>query len=168
MQRLRNLLEESHKDLKQWFLFHQECLLLAEDEWALKAFSIFSDYLLKHLAFENAFLLSSSVQNLRWPVNVYQKEHDKLLLMQAKSEVLLNRLVLLDGRRRRLFLLELLDQQQSFMHVMEHHEEREEQDLFLHIQESSSALEQWIQIDNALTQEHQHAKQQLKKLLETR
>ena len=54
---LRNYLQESHKDIMQWFLLHQECLLLGDDSQAKNAFEIFSDYLSQHMDFEDTLVI---------------------------------------------------------------------------------------------------------------
>lgn len=161
---LRFQLEESHKDLKQWFLMHQECLLLGDDHHAALAFDGFQAYLLAHLRFENNNLLSQDVHDLRWAVKVYRKEHDKLEQMLEKSVSLLRGYYLLEGRRKRVALLEVLDFQRSFLHVMEHHEEREEQDLFLKLTYDADTLSLWSDV-SAQLQRFDHVRETLKALL---
>lgn len=131
---LKNQLAESHKDLHQWFLFHQECLLLGEDILAMQAYDAFMSYLQKHIQFENQYLLNDMrLNDGRWPLEVYRKEHDKLDAMLVRLSQMLVDYQRLQGRRKRLALLELLDYEQTLRHVMEHHEEREEMDLFSHV-----------------------------------
>lgn len=58
----------------------------------------------------------------------------------------------LNGRKKRLALLELLDAQQRFLHVMEHHEQREEKDLLPGLIQLNVAelLVQWQRISSNL------------------
>lgn len=167
---LRNRLEESHKDLHQWFLLHQECLLLQnnENEYAQQAFSVFADFLQQHLQFENAVLLPVLHHaDLRWGIHVYAKEHEKMQKMLRDVETLLQHFCRLQGREKRLALLDMLDKEQSFYHLMEHHEQREEQDLFLHLEKlESSAIRQWLLVEEALHKRHDSFKQHLKQFLE--
>lgn len=170
MSNLRNHLQESHKDLTQWFLLHQECLLLRDDESSKKAFNVFSDYLNRHIQFENEVVLVSmqSVEDsLRWKVHLYKKEHDKIEKLLVKLEEKLSQYYQLQGRRKRLALLEVLDDEQSFKHVMEHHEQREEDDLFLHLDSvlKEDATEQWLEVNLKLEIQYKDLKHSLKTLL---
>ena len=168
MSRLRNLLEESHKDLHQWILFHQECLLLQHDEYAEMALVGFSDYLTTHIEFENNRLFPAvDASQLRWPVAIYLKEHDKVLAFLTKVTRFFEQYVSLSGREKRLFLLEVLDAQSSFYHLLEHHEEREEQDIFDGIVDNDGLIEQWQSLQTALTARYSTNKTRLKTFLET-
>lgn len=165
MNHLRNSLEESHKDLYQWFLLHQECLLLHNDADAQLAFLAFTEYLHAHLEFENQHLLNSVVMTkmpLRWAIPVYEKEHEKLQKMLAKLAMYLQHYYALTGRDKRLALLVLLDEEQTLRHVMEHHEQREEQDLFLHLPDSVVANEEWRDINAMLDNKYSVLKKRLK------
>lgn len=160
-------LEDNHKDLYQWFLLHQECLLIADDEKAKQAFSAFSDVLKQHIQFENEYLLSdvasTDFSQLRWQPNVYLKEHDKVLDLLAKAQLMLNQYFEAKGRMKRLLLLELLEREGRMRHVIEHHEQREEQDLFLHIADQH---EQWFKFYEPLRLQHEPLRQTLKALLQ--
>jgi hemerythrin-like domain-containing protein len=121
-----------HRLLAQLLTMHQEALLIDDRVLALNVFELFVEALQRHLDVENNLLLPlhrSLVQEYRWSPMVYEKEHDKLLQMAARIRRELAGLVALEGRPRRLAVLELLDYQRSFKSVMEHHEEREEQAL---------------------------------------
>jgi hypothetical protein len=169
MSQLRNSLEESHKDLYQWFLLHQECLLLHNDDDARLAFLAFTEYLQAHLEFENEYLLNVQVMTgipLRWPLDVYQKEHAKLDKILAKLAGYLQHYYGLAGREKRLALLAVLDEEQTFRHVMEHHELREEQDLFSHLPDSLALHELWSDMQVRLVDKYAALKERLKLLLE--
>ena len=168
MRELKKHLQESHKDLHQWFLMHQECLLLNYDEQAGIALEIFAETLHAHIHFENSYLLSSTQQlELRWLPTVYLKEHEKLLQMLGQLIERLKSYTQLQGRKKRLALLEVLDSEQTLLHVMEHHEEREEQDLFVQMLniETEGVLPEWLTIEAELQGKHQVFKEQLKQLL---
>ena len=170
MNDLKHALEESHKDLKQWFIMHQECLLLSEDNYAKDAFNGFSALLILHIQFENDWLLnhdcfhSNDKHSLRWSLKVYHKEHEKLLSMLKKLSNMLDSYYPLNGRIKRLALLEILDFQSSFLHVMEHHEEREEQDLFENLPDDKPLLQYWLDCETQFLPHHQ-SKKQLKTFL---
>jgi len=121
-----------HRLLAQLLTMHQEALLIDDMVLAHNIFDLFVDALQRHLDVENKLLLPlhrELVREHRWPLLVYEKEHDKLLQMVARIRRELAALAAVQGRARRLALLEVLDYQRSFKSVMEHHEEREEQAL---------------------------------------
>jgi len=121
-----------HRLLAQLLTMHQEALLIDDMVLALNVFDLFADALQRHLGVENNLLLPlhrTLVKAHRWQQLVYEKEHDKLLQMAARIRRELALLAAMQGRVRRLALLEVLDYQRSFKSVMEHHEEREEQAL---------------------------------------
>lgn len=132
---LKDLLEESHKDLHFWFLLHQECLVANYESDALQALKNFQRILLFHLDFEEQRLLKHNNGATRWSVSVYQKEHDKLKLQLQKLIVKSQSYLDFSGRKKRYALISLIEDQLRFYHLLEHHEEREEQDLFLFLPE---------------------------------
>lgn len=155
-------LEISHRKLRQLFLMQQECLLLAEDEKAWQLMTVFADYLKAHLLFEEQHLFSlfsdSTKQVLRWQPLVYQKEHEKLLQLLAKNIAMLQSYSKLVGREKRLALLELLAKQNQFEHVLEHHEQREESDLFpalTELQTTEQLNQHWLAIEQDCLASHQ-------------
>lgn len=125
-------LANSHKELRRLFLLMQESLLLNQDQQALELFQAFSAYLIAHISFEDQYLFPLlDPEQARWKPIVYQKEHEKIIQLLQQAQALLNSYIHLQGREKRLALLELLEQQSRFVHVLEHHEQREESDLFL-------------------------------------
>lgn len=156
---LASALQESHQDLQRWFLYHQECLLLNHDDYAVRSFQVFSHFLTRHIYFENKHLLAYLQQQAvatQWPLAVYQKEHEKLLVMLEKNHRYLLDYVQMQGREKRLALLELLDVQRSLRQLMEHHDEREEKDLLLKLPVllPENILAQWQQINRQLQEEN--------------
>lgn len=149
---LKSALEENHKDIYQWFLMHQECLLLGHGHYAQASLEVFTQLLEAHVAFENSHLLSSGAGTdfgrMRWAASVYRQEHEKILQLAGAVECLFTRWHAEErSRTKRLLLLELLERQLTLRHVIEHHEQREEQDLFGFIVEDSA---QWRQIEGLL------------------
>lgn len=171
MSDLRNHLQESHRDLTQWFLLHQECLLFGDDTSAHQAFVAFTDYLMQHMQFENEVVLTAMQaveSDLHWKLSLYHKEHLKIEQLLAKLQKKLQGYYALQGRVKRLALLEVLDDEQTFKHVMEHHEQREEKDLFLYLSEvlSEKKTDRWRKIEAGLESQYSNLKQSLKQMLE--
>ncbi|SRR5690554_2282225 len=158
-QDLAQQLTKSHRDLRRWFLFHQECLLLGQDNFAQQCFAAFADYLSTHMQFEDSVvfpLVQEHAIATQWPMLVYSKEHEKIYTLLDKNTALLDDYTRMRGREKRIALLELLEKQRSFSHVMEHHEEREEQDMFvlLNAAKTASLSQQWHAIEHALNEKH--------------
>jgi hemerythrin-like domain-containing protein len=127
-----SLTVQFHRALGQLLTMHQEALLIDDMVLALNVFELFHDALQRHLDVEHNVVLPlhrELVAEHRWSSLVYEKEHDKLMQMTARIRRELASLSSLQGRARRLAILELLDFQRSFKGVMEHHEQREEQAL---------------------------------------
>ena len=167
---LAQILADSHRDLRRWFLYHQECLLLRQDHFAEQTFAAFSNYLTAHIHFENSALYTSIADEalpLQWPLRVYEKEHEKILAMLEKNQQMVNEYMAMRGREKRFALLELLDTQGSFLHVLEHHEEREEKDLFVLMAplDLAEAVTQWEAINQALQAQHGDFLQQVENYL---
>ena len=137
----------------------------------MQAWDGFADFLKAHLAFENEYILpgAEALQlKLRWGILVYSKEHEKLLAMLSDIHAALCHYHGLQGRERRLGLLSLLEREQSLYHVMEHHEQREEQDLFLHLDQFGEKLKQeWQRREEKLFLRYQTVKEQLKYFLQS-
>jgi hemerythrin-like domain-containing protein len=131
-QRFSSLTTRFHRGLAQLLRMHQEALLIGDLTLAGNVFDLFVEALNKHLDVENGILFplhQTLVETSRWPLLVYEKEHDKLKQMVDRIRRDLLALPELHGRARRLAVLEALEYQRTFKTVMEHHEEREEQAL---------------------------------------
>ena len=168
---LARLIEESHKDLQQWFLMQQECLLLAEDNLAQQAFICFEQFMRAHLDFENRYLycqqgLAAEV-DLQWSLGVYLKDHTKIEQQLVQQKCLLQSYCQLQGRKKRIALLELLAKQQRFTQLLEHHDLREESDVLKKIANDQHVAVLWCEQQKCLNMEHQSFKARLKKHLET-
>ena len=150
MKKLTSAISEQHKDLFQWFLLHQEALLLNEDDLALASWRAFAEGLKAHIHIENALLFSDDYfqhDTWRWPANIYRKEHEKILKLLTVLTSREESYAKLTGRIKRLALLELLESQVQLRHVVEHHEEREEMD----------ALTQLVLLDGVNENDVMHA-----------
>ncbi len=167
-------IEEHHKSLYQWFLFHQESLLCQQDDMAAKAWQVFCEGLRLHIELENTYLFSSQsvlVQegSLNWPLKVYLKEHDKILDLMRKIDSLSDVYFESTGRKKRLLCLELIEKQVTFRHVLEHHEEREELDVLQNIQDQSESQQHQAQklLDtlNDWTVANEQSRQEIKQTL---
>lgn len=165
---LSDCITAHHLDLQQWFLLHQEALLCRHADFTSQSWAIFAEGLQLHLECENRYLFISDTTlldqtQLRWNISVYQKEHAKIIKMLAAITAMLDDYAAFTGRRQRLSLLEILEKQSSFSQVLEHHEEREEQDALHCIHAVSDAscdtFIRRIQAWNAL---HHNTLQQLK------
>lgn len=160
------MLEENHKDLYQWFLLHQECLLIGDDEYAQQGFLAFADILKQHMDFENNYIFTEVCKlkaPSRWDMHVYRKEHEKIEKLLLNVQEQLQAYLSSSGRMKRLHLLELLEKQSTLRHVLEHHEQREEQDIFLQL--TDDVLKPWQQVEQGLERQYKGLKQQLKQLL---
>ena len=84
-----------------------------------------------HIAQEESELIPYLPGSARWPARVYLAEHRKLEAMLGKLQFALQPLPaqLADGATR----LALLDIHAPFMHVLEHHFEREEKGLLVEV-----------------------------------
>jgi hypothetical protein len=167
MTKLGIILEESHKDLYQWFLLHQECLLLAHNDYAEQCWAAFKQGLLAHIEFENNYLLNDNGLladiPLRWQLDLYRKEHNKVLQKLGEIDALFAQYLREQGRAQRIYALELFEKQVSFRHLLEHHETREEQDLLQHLPVLDN-----LQMDDyvAFEQQWQSFKQEVKAYLQ--
>jgi hypothetical protein len=170
MSELRNLLEEDHRKMACWFLWHQECLLLQEDDFARFAFDEFSALLSQHIAFENGVILPA-VENaggaMQWKPELYRVEHEKIERLRQNLKTGLEQLFLLRGKSRRLQLLQFLQEEQTLQRVLDHHEQREEKDLFLFLQTVDLAMvEPWQQAGREREARIARRREELARMLE--
>jgi hemerythrin-like domain-containing protein len=141
-----------HRDMDEYILLHQEALLVQDIELAKSVFRLFRKMLESHIDIENRILFplfeshleinglaaasnalphdggsADSLNQPRWPLFLYQKEHDKLLAMMDKAEGMVKSLhAMSDSSQQRRAILQVLEYQRSLKNVIEHHEEREE------------------------------------------
>jgi len=123
-------LERCHLAMDECFLLHQEALVAGRPRLALRLLVPFWRMLRLHIRQEEEVLLpavGAAASDLRWPVRLYAGEHRKLetLLGGIARELWPRR----RGMSRR-EVIELIEREKTFKHVTEHHNLREEQDLF--------------------------------------
>lgn len=128
---LTDQISQCHRELRELFVFHQEALLIAEFNEALKLFASYKVCHDLHKQFEDEYLFpvfAELPEQGRWPVSVYEKEHDKIGQWFSRLEQDLQNLaqLQLDKRQQRLNIIAMLDREKSFKGLIEHHEEREE------------------------------------------
>lgn len=83
-----------------------------------------------HVAVEEAQWLPRLPATARWPARVYLAEHRKLEALLEALQALLAAEPAPVAPERRLYLL---DRMAPFLHVLEHHAEREEKGLFVEV-----------------------------------
>ncbi len=123
-------LRHCHTFMDECFLLHQEALIAARPRLALRLLVLFWRALRLHIEQEEQVLLpavGAAAERLRWPPRLYHGEHRKLesLLRAIGRELWARR-----GGMSRREVIELIEREKTFKHVTEHHNLREEQDLF--------------------------------------
>ena len=147
---IEKLIQSYHVLIDEFLLLHQEALVAMDFQLADKIWQLFSDLLQSHIDTENT-LLFPLVERLctekRWPVSLYQHEHNKIVSLQHEVAIRLQALYAAPTRRG---VVMMLDYQRSFKNVIEHHEEREEIALLKELQAQASD-EELIELIAALT-----------------
>jgi len=167
-QTLTQKIETQHKDLFQCFLFFQEALMLNDRAVIAESWQAFHQGLLLHIKFEDECLFSQqyfSDEQWQWRCLVYQKEHQKIIKLLEGLDHKINHFLQLDKERalaqfpqsswsrvQRLMILALIEQSIQLRHVLEHHEEREEKDALIFIQEELNAQQKTEAFDLQLQQ----------------
>lgn len=170
-----------HHEIDEFILLHQEALLLQNLDLAKAFYALFRSVIESHIQTENTLLFplferycaSQSVdQKPRWPIMLYQKEHEKLVDMLNKSKAMLDKLAEYEeGSAQRRAILVVLEYQKALKNVVEHHEEREEMALLPELdaampkQDAKTFIEQclgvWRDHYNEQAKQLAHLKQQL-------
>ncbi len=128
---LITLIQQQHKDLRELFARHQEALLQADFDEALRWLGYFADCQKSHMQIEEQYLFpvfAKIERQSKWDVSLYEKEHTKIdkLIQDTISDVnWLSEQQLSDSDLRR-NIIALLDKQKTLKGLNEHHEEREE------------------------------------------
>ena len=137
------ILKQEHAVIDRLFQSHQEMLLDRSWAKALRLLEHYQQLLESHIEFEDSILLpdciTDSIEPVRWKARVYLAEHRGVeeLVNEART-----RLVTI--RRRGIkssMLIELLDQERTVKHVLEHHHEREEKGIYDELYRKLSAGE---------------------------
>lgn len=131
------LLSQEHAALMRMFALHQAALVTRAWARAAHLLEHYQRRLHRHIELEERFLLPYCADGKtpgRWPARVYALEHRRLeeLLDKAATRLAI-------ARRRGVqpaALVALLDQEHTLKHVLEHHQQREDQALFAELRES--------------------------------
>lgn len=128
-----NELAEAHRELNACFLRHQEALVLRDGPAALAALREFSAALDTHMRAEDEVLLplyeqvGGSVEGGR--PEQFAAEHRKIAADVQRIVAKLERLAA-QANIAPTEVIDLLDEECRFKHLMDHHERREEKFLF--------------------------------------
>lgn len=164
-----------HHEIDEFILLHQEALLLQNIDLAKEVYALFRSVIESHIHTENDLLFplferycsnsDSADKKARWPIMLYQKEHDKLVDMLDKSQAMLDKLIdYPEGRARRRATLSVLEYQKALKNVVEHHEEREEMALLPELDAAMPRQEAQVFINECLNVWRDHYNEQAKQL----
>jgi len=128
---LTDTIVSCHQALDEFFLVHQEAVLLGHLEAARALLAGYAELHDLHMRFEDEHLipaLAALGDAARWPAALYDSEHRKIeqLLEKVDARLVSIRPEPMSSRRFRRRLLALLDYERTFKGVSEHHQEREE------------------------------------------
>ncbi|MCP4001893.1 MAG: hypothetical protein GY727_13375 [Gammaproteobacteria bacterium] len=120
-----------HQGLDEYFLLHQEAVLLGKFDDASQILNCFKVLHNLHMRFEDELLipkLTDLGDKGRWPAFLYTAEHAKIQELLEKTtrnlQLLSNKQ--LEGNSLRRSIIAFLDNEKVFKGVCEHHQEREE------------------------------------------
>ncbi len=130
-----------HEDMTEYLLAHQEALVL-QRETALSSFENFCALLELHIHHEDHILLPifHRAETHRWPHKLYDGEHRKLELHMSRCREALAKLGKPTPAKAR-EIIALIDTEGVLKRLLEHHDERERQDLFPVLDEVTSSEE---------------------------
>jgi hypothetical protein len=129
--KLTEVITQCHRELDEFFLLHQEAVLLGRFDDALQLLNGFKELHHLHMGFEDETLIPKldGLGDLgRWPASLYTAEHAKVHELMGKTEenlLSLSKRQLSDKDLRR-EIIAFLDQEKTFKGLCEHHQEREE------------------------------------------
>ncbi len=131
-------LDKEHQTLESLLGAHLDRVIAGDFAAALACFDVFAMRLRDHLAREESMLFPvlATLPAPRWGVQVYLAEHDRLRLLLNKHR---GRLTgarsspAADPKARRARSLSLLDAAHSLRHVLEHHQQRETDTMFVEL-----------------------------------
>lgn len=138
-QGLAALVGACHDYLGELLALHQEALIERDLPLALELWQLHAAMLRGHIDLEDRVLLTAHarwVEEPAWATRVYRGEHRKILTM---GEALGRRVAVADPGRRA--VIALLESERSFKHLLEHHEDREEQGLLPELESAAPGAE---------------------------
>ena len=129
--KLTEVITRCHQGLDEFFLLHQESVLLQSFDEAIQLLNCFKELHHLHMAFEDEKLIPKlgALGDLgRWTASLYSDEHGKVQALMKKTEDDLLSLSKgdLSGRALRREVIAFLDKEKTFKGLREHHQEREE------------------------------------------
>ena len=141
-----------HEALDECFLLHQEALVTGELPHAAVLFADYRDLLHLHIHHEDNILLPVFARNgrmKRWPPELYTGEHDKLKGFLRRSEAGLQKLIASDDVKPR-DLVAQIDLEGGLKRLLDHHDQREQENLFPILDEVTLAAERQQLLDQCL------------------
>jgi hypothetical protein len=128
---LTEVITQCHRRLDEFFLLHQEAVLLGRFDEAIQLLNCFKELHHLHMGVEDKKLIPRLYglgDRGRWPASLYTNEHGKIQELMAKTED--NLLSLSKGqltnKTLRRAIISFLDREKTFKGLCEHHQEREE------------------------------------------
>jgi hemerythrin-like domain-containing protein len=122
---------QCHRDLDDFFLLHQEAVLLGRLDAAIQSLNCFIELHDLHMGVEDQKLIPGLCElgdRGRWPAALYVAEHNKVRELIGKIEDNLLSLSKgqLSGKDFRREIITFLDTEKTLKGLCEHHQEREE------------------------------------------
>ena len=133
----------AHEALETVFWHHQELLVLRAPLQALEVLQTYRRLLSVHLAQEEQLLFpifQREPAHPRWPLVLYSGQHEKLLKLLDRCLTSLERALGQQGVDRR-FIIQLLELETTYKHLLEHHDGAERQGFFPALDEKSTPAE---------------------------
>ena len=120
-------LNDAHAELGELFLVHQECLLIGEIALAREVLAAYRSALRLHMQHEEELVMPIYLraESPRWPEELYTGQHEKLLALLDRVEAALTPLDRAGVWRRA--VIEVLEIETSFKHLVDHHHLAEDQ-----------------------------------------
>jgi len=126
---LSEVVTACHRTLDEFFLVHQEAVLVGRLGRAARLLECFCDLHGLHMEFEDRYLIPILDDCPgRWSAKLYSGEHDKIGKLLARTIDDLSALSArpLSGRPLRRALISFIDGEKTLKGLCEHHQEREE------------------------------------------
>jgi len=133
---LVDIIHKQHLDLRELFMQHQEFLLQGKFGDALTSLNHYDVCHRAHAQLEERYLFpefEKLERQSKWDVNLYEKEHEKIIILFENISEGLNWLSeqqLSESQLRR-NIVALLDKEKTFKGLTKHHEEREEEGMLV-------------------------------------
>jgi hypothetical protein len=146
----------AHEALETVFWQHQELLVLGAPLQALEVLQAYRHLLSVHLEQEEHLLFpifQREPAHPRWPVVLYSGQHQKLLKLLDRSLTSLERAARHQSVNRR-FVIQLLELETTYKHLLEHHDGAERQGFFPALDAKSTPAERSEVVARCLSEWH--------------